>query len=82
MAYVPTPAPTDAAQLQAWIQRELLAISQAWEQPQQFLMLNTLYEAPKKVREGMVVKADGTTWNPGSGAGFYGHRGGAWHFLG
>lgn len=32
--------------------------------------------------EGLVVKADTTTWTPGSRAGFYGYRGGAWHFLG
>lgn len=82
MAYVPTPAPTDAAQFQTWVQRELQAVSQAWEQQQPFILLNTLYAAPKKLREGMLVKADGTTWNPGSGAGFYGYRAGAWRFLG
>ena len=25
---------------------------------------------------------DGTAWNPGSGQGFYGYYGSAWHFLG
>jgi hypothetical protein len=28
------------------------------------------------------VLADGTSWNPGSGGGFYGYRAGAWRFLG
>ncbi len=41
-----------------------------------------LYAAPARVKEGMIVLADGTTWNPGSGAGFYGYYGGAWHKLG
>lgn len=81
MAYVPTPPPTDPAQLMPWVQRELQAISQAWEQTQQFVILETLYVAPEKPREGMVVKADGTSWDPGSGAGFYGYRAG-WRFLG
>ena len=34
-------------------------------------LLETLYAAPTKPR-WMLVKADGTSWNPGSGAGFYG----------
>lgn len=40
------------------------------------------YAAPTKVVEGMVAWADGTTWNPGSGAGIYHYRGGVWRYLG
>lgn len=36
--------------------------------------------APPKPRDGMVVYADGTNWNPGSGEGFYQRVGGAWVF--
>jgi hypothetical protein len=61
---------------------ELAKIAQAMETPDQFLMLDTLYAEPTKFREGTIVKADGTTWDPGSGAGYYGYRGGAWRFLG
>lgn len=60
---------------------ELAKIAQAMETQDQFLALDTLYAAPKKFREGTIVKADGVTWNPGSGAGFYGYRAG-WRFLG
>jgi len=35
--------------------------------------------APPKPREGMLVYADGTDWNPGSGAGYYVYYAGAWH---
>lgn len=35
-----------------------------------------------KPREGDIVFADGTNWNPGSGKGFYGYYSGAYHFLG
>ena len=61
---------------------ELNKIAQAMETPDQFLFLDTLYAAPKKFREGMLVKADGVSWNPGSGAGVYCRRGAAWTFLG
>ena len=79
MAYKTGAIPADAP---AWLVRELRSISQAWEQSSRYLMLDTLYAAPERLIEGMVVKADGTAWDPGSGAGFYGYRGGAWHFLG
>jgi hypothetical protein len=34
---------------------------------------------PVKPREGLLVYADGTHWNPGSGAGYYVYYAGAWH---
>lgn len=64
------------------MQEELNKIAQAMETADPFITLDTLYAAPKKYREGTIVKADGTTWNPGSGAGVYCRRGGAWTFLG
>lgn len=36
------------------------------------------FSEPGRVLEGMLVKADGTTWDPGSGAGVYVRDGGAW----
>jgi len=44
--------------------------------------MRMLYAVPQRVRDGMIVLADGTTWNPGSGGGFYGYYAGAWHKLG
>lgn len=41
-----------------------------------------LREAPKNPRNGWIVIADGTGWNPGSGAGYYGFYNGTWRFLG
>lgn len=40
------------------------------------------YAAPPKVFEGLIVGADGTNWNPGSGKGIYHYHTGSWHFLG
>lgn len=45
---------------------------------QEEIVLSPLYRAPDKPRDGMVVFADGTHWNPGSGQGLYERRGGAW----
>jgi hypothetical protein len=74
--------PTNAPELVAFLARELEEISRAMSEPNQFLTLDTSYQTPSKVREGMIVLADGSSWNPGSGAGFYGYRGGSWRFLG
>lgn len=46
------------------------------------LRLVEQHAVPSKPREGDVVFADGTDWNPGSGQGFYGYYAAAWHFLG
>lgn len=37
---------------------------------------------PVKPRDGMLRRADGTKWNPGSGQGVYCYYASAWHFLG
>lgn len=71
--YVPTGQP---------IERELQSIAEALQTPNAALFLTPLALAPLKPREGMVVMANGSTWNPGSGAGIYGYRAGAWRFLG
>ncbi len=46
------------------------------------IQLDVLHVEPSKPRDGQVVLADGTNWNPGSGVGFYGYRNGSWTFLG
>lgn len=62
----------------AWLQQELQNIADAMQGEQDSVRLRTLYAAPSRIYEGMTVKADGTTWNPGSGAGVYARIGGAW----
>jgi hypothetical protein len=34
--------------------------------------------APPKPVNGVIAYADGTNWDPGSGAGFYGYESGVW----
>lgn len=64
------------------IQQELEQVSRAMSEPNDMLLLEMRYVAPPKPRDGMLVLADGVNFNPGSGAGFYGFRAGAWRFLG
>ena len=45
------------------------------------VQLKVRYTEPTRPREGMVVHADGTSWNPGGGKGFYGYTSGAWAKL-
>ena len=45
---------------------------------QTILHLDELDHEPEEPFDGMLVYADGTLWNPGSGEGFYGYESGAW----
>ena len=39
------------------------------------------YVEPPRPREGDLVFADGTEWDPGAGAGYYERTGGTWNKL-
>jgi hypothetical protein len=66
--------------LENWVMEELARIADA---------INALYDGvqdiqhapPSRPREGMIVVADGTDWNPGSGGGAYEYLGGVWTKL-
>jgi hypothetical protein len=76
--YTPTPVPQSAAELPGYLVRELNQLAQAWQEASQYLALTPIYAAPKKLRNGMLVLADGISWNPGAGAGVYSYVNGAW----
>lgn len=61
---------------------ELNKIAQAMETANERLSLEMLHKAPVKYRDGTIVLADGTNWNPGAGAGYYGYHSGVWNKLG
>lgn len=82
MAYHARQPPSDPAQLQAWLNQEFLNIQKALNQQLPYMQLQTLNAAPSKPQKGQLVIADGTNWNPGSGAGCYRYTGGGWAFLG
>lgn len=68
----------DLETLKQQLRQELDTIAREMSQPSEYAALQTLYAEPKRVFDGMVVIADGTTWNPGSGAGPYARIAGAW----
>lgn len=77
--YSPKPAPFDPKALPQYVADELQSVAQAQRDPVDFIQLNVLYAAPKKPRNGIVVCADGVSWQPlGAGGGFFGYFGGAW----
>ncbi len=45
------------------------------------IKLQVLTSAPGSPANGWMVYADGTSWNPGSGEGFYGYEAGVWMKL-
>lgn len=82
MAYAPGPIQGEIKdpELVAYIQRELQAISDVLAETQE-IELRPRNSAPTKIREGMIVFADGTHWNPGAGKGVYVYSSGAWSKL-
>lgn len=80
--YVPNNVPANPTEIPQFLQQELLNLQKALNGPFSFSWLDKQYVPPPRIFEGMVVLADGTRWNPGSGAGFYGYRDGGWKFLG
>ncbi len=79
--YAPGPVPTDPKELQNYLQDEFIKIQAAIERMAAG-HLDKVYAAPTKPRDGDFRYADGTTWNPGSGIGFYRYNGSTWVFLG
>ena len=71
----------DLRNLTSYIYRELREISQTFTGIQAIQLQETHVPPPKLVK-GMLVLADGTNWNPGSGRGFYAYDGTTWRYLG
>lgn len=76
--YLPT-FPGDAI-LAQWLYDELSQIAQSMAQPTDLIFEETNVE-PVSPKEGLVVLADGTNWNPGAGRGLYLYSGGTWNKL-
>lgn len=80
MKFAPEPVPLTVGnpELQEYLYRELSRIGNALEQADVVGLSETTVE-PDKPREGDIVYADGTAWNPtGEGQGFYGFVSSAW----
>ena len=79
MSYNPRELPDegDVTELRQWLREELRILSKSLNETTE-VDLRASRSAPTRPREGMVVHADGTAWNPGSGAGTYRFQSGLW----
>lgn len=76
------PSTDDTKMLARWLGQVLGTLELEFNVGRDAFYLATLHAEPTKLVEGMVVLADGTNWNPGSGAGVYAYYGSAWNKLG
>ena len=75
--YLPAFAPAQTSpEMRRFLDEELKRIAERINLT--FLQLPILGEEPDKRENGVIIYADGTSWNPGSGEGFYGYENGAW----
>lgn len=79
--YAPSEPPRDPEALQRFLREELQKVSTAIT-ALSLGHLDKSYAAPKKPRDGDIRYADGTSWNPGSGAGVYVYKTSSWVLLG
>lgn len=80
--YQPAYVPDDPATLPGFLRQEFLALKQSQEQAQPFAFLTVLAAEPTKFSRGMIVYANGTTFNPGAGEGVYVRKTSSWVLLG
>lgn len=82
MVYIPTPVPhfDNLDEVTSYLERELTAIARASVE-QDAVDLRPIHAPPDRPREGMIIIADGTVWNPGAGKGAYEYLNGAWSKL-
>lgn len=79
----PLSVPSDPAQLPGFLIQLQEHLLKAANRSDPITQLDVLTAEPSGVLvNGMEVEADGTLWNPGSGAGKYVRRSGAWVFIG
>ena len=64
------------------VEREFERVEQGFNEFSDALRLVELHAEPNPKRNGMIVYADGTTWDPGSGRGIYVYKGSSWVLLG
>ena len=69
-------------QVAQWVDDQFGNLQRALNTGLNDIQLIELNAEPVRPRTGMIVLADGTNWDPGDGAGFYGYRGAAWVKLG
>lgn len=75
---VPKVSSVDAQALAGWLETEMAQLASALASNEQVAEFAPSYAEPVRPRKGMVVYADGTSWNPGLGKGLYSYDGAVW----
>lgn len=76
-SYIPAAPPAQLSpEARRFLDEELARIAACINQ--RAVYLPVLAAEPAKPEDGMLVYADGTNWNPSSGAGVYAREAGAW----
>ena len=78
--YQPGPPPTKVEDLGIYLTNELNRLGEVVFNLSQ-LRLEETFAEPDKPRNGQLVYADGTSWNPGAGVGIYWYDGSSWTKL-
>ena len=72
-------------QVDPYVLQELQNLARSRTEPDAFLTLQVQHKAPRVPSDSsisMLAIADGTDWNPGSGAGLYRYQNNSWTFIG
>jgi hypothetical protein len=81
MPYSPKNNPgSTLEELREYVIRELEELSRAFL-IFDLIKLKTWHAEPTRLYDGLVVYADGTDWNPGSGEGIYAYYNSGWNKL-
>lgn len=70
MTYIPNSPPAAPEELSVYLDQELMRISQVLNRIEDGVY-DIQYKPPARFFPGLVVYADGTQWDPGSGEGIY-----------
>lgn len=71
---------TNLRNLVKWVESEFQKLARS-QQEAGLVPMQELHVAVDKPREGMIIRADGTNWNPGQGKGTYERVNGVWRKM-
>jgi len=80
--YMPSQMPEvkDLEDLRRYVETEFAAVARSMVEVSA-VDLRPIHTVPTRPREGMIVVADGTDWNPGAGKGAYEFKNSLWSKL-
>lgn len=83
--YRPGFVPQNPADLPQYLAQEQTKVLQEFVAPKEYLVMQVNHVAPRVPSDNltaMLAIADGSDWDPGSGAGLYRYQNGSWTFIG